>query len=473
MNNPGLIHPTGEEGVFEFPTYDGKIFLKSVDDCLTPYGGLVPWAAFQKKCHVLENLSDSCPVRRTSPNASSVYDILCSFVLTALCDGSRFSHVGRLREDPSVTELFGMKKVVSPDSIRRFFYSLNESKAQEWISRASGHIWSALPEHSILDWDSTVLTKFGDQEGAEIGYNPRYHGRKSYHPLLAMVGSTRLCLYYRWRPGKKSTASEWRDAMDECFEWLGGQRDKLWLNRGDIGFGNEEIISWHEEEKGRPGYLFKLKMTSNVRRAASGVSENQWLGASTAGLQQAAELQLQLNGWSRPRRVVVTRKLLQVVPADATDSFWDRPEYEFAAYVTSLPRELADAWQIAELYNRRADCENIIDELKGSWGFNGFCCHEAAPTAIAARLTVLTYNLWNLFMRIMKVEKHVEAFQGRRWFLLIAARLVKHGRQKELQIAVRGKWWIELKDSYRRFCQWLELTAPQLNPWDMSQPVLL
>ena len=67
----------------------------------------------------------------------------------------------------------------------------------------------------------------------------------------------------------------------------------------------------------------------------------------------------------------------------------------------------------------------------------------------------------------------MEAFQSRRWFLLIAARLVKHGRQKELQIAVKGQWWHELRDSYQRFCRWLDLTAPQLNPWDMFQPALL
>lgn len=473
MNDKELIHPLGEEGIFEFPTYDGKVFLRPVDDCLTPYGGLVPWSAFQKKSQVLEKLVANCPVIRSSPHAAPVYDILCSFMLTVLCDGSRFSHVGRLREDPSITELFGMKKVVSDDTIRRFLYSLDERRARDWIAHGSGHIWSALPERSILDWDSTVQTKFGNQSGAEIGYNPHYRGRKSYHPLLAMVGSTRLCLYYRWRPGKSGTAAQWREAMEECFEWLGPQRKRVWLNRGDIGFGNEEIMSWHEEQPERPQYLFKLKMTNNVKRAISAVKDEQWQGIPTPNLLQSAELQLQLQGWSRPRRVIVTRKLLRIVPASVSNSFWDRPEYELAAYVTSLPQETANCWQIIELYNSRGDCENVIDELKRFWGFNGFCCKDSAPTAVAARLAVLTYNLWNLFMRLMKVEKHVEAFQSRRWFLMIAARLVKHGRQKEMQIAVRGQWWQELKSAYQRVCEWLEITAPQLNPWDMAQPELL
>ena len=36
---------------------------------------------------IIEKLAASCPVKRTSPNAAPVYDVLQSFVLTALTDG--------------------------------------------------------------------------------------------------------------------------------------------------------------------------------------------------------------------------------------------------------------------------------------------------------------------------------------------------------------------------------------------------
>jgi hypothetical protein len=32
----------------------------------------------------------------------------------------------------------------------------------------------------VSDLDSTVVTVFGNQEGAAVGYNPRYRGKKSY-----------------------------------------------------------------------------------------------------------------------------------------------------------------------------------------------------------------------------------------------------------------------------------------------------
>jgi len=70
-------------------------------DALTPYGGIVPWSAFVRRCGIFEELARSCPVKRTSPNAAPVYDVVQSFVLTALCDGKRFAHVNRMREDPT------------------------------------------------------------------------------------------------------------------------------------------------------------------------------------------------------------------------------------------------------------------------------------------------------------------------------------------------------------------------------------
>ena len=67
-----------------------------------------------------------------------------------------------------------------------------------------------------------------------------------------------------------------------------------------------------------------------------------------------------------------------------------------------------------------------------------------------------------LFVRFLQPQAHVEAGRGRRWFLLIAARLVQSGRQKELQLAVSGGWLEKLKDGYLRLHEWIRTTAPQL-----------
>lgn len=260
--------------------------------------------------------------------------------------------------------------------------------------------------------------------------------------------------------------------MEECLERIGGRSVNLWLNRGDIGFSSEKIMAWHETGN-RPHYLFKLKLTENIKRAMSGIPEDQWQGNPSFGVLQTAEAKVQLTGWSKSRRVVFGRRNLGTIPAAENESFWDETKYEFEAYVSSLSNTEANTWQIVDLYRKRADCENVFDELKNQWGFNGFCCKKSSPTMIAAMLLLLFYNMWTLFMKLLSPEKYIEMGAGRKWFMLIAGRLVKSGRRKELHISVSGQWWDELKDGYSRICKWISSTAPQLNMFSCFQPMLL
>ncbi len=465
----GIVHPEGEEE-FEFTTAGGKVALRVSTEALTPYGGLVPWAAFLRRAGVIETLAASCPVSRTSPNAAPIADVLHSFALTAVCAGTRFAHVQRLREDPSLAELFGIRRVVSDDTLRRLFARIEVAAGAEWVAQAQQVLWGALPERLILDWDSSVQTKYGHQEDACVGYNPAKPGRKSFHPLMAIAAGTRLCASYHFRPGGTVTASGWIEAMAQARHNLG--KHAVWLKRGDLGLGHEQIMASHEQTPGSPHFLFKLKLTRNVRRALAMVRDDAWQGPAQAGVWQVAEARVQLPTWSRGRRVVFARKLQGQKPSLAQGTFWIHSKHELAAYVTDLPEAEASAWQVQALYRERADAENVFDELKNQWGFNGFSAHKREVSSLAAHLLVLIYNLWSLFSRLLEPSRHLEAASARRWFLLIAAKLVKSGRQLALCLSAQGAWWQQLRESYTRVATWLKSTAPQLAFPPPPQPQL-
>ena len=83
------VLPPAGEGVFTFPTYGGNVRLCPTKDALTPFGGgLVPWAAFQKQCGLIEALAATCPVRRARPNAAPGYDALTSLGLMPVAEVS-------------------------------------------------------------------------------------------------------------------------------------------------------------------------------------------------------------------------------------------------------------------------------------------------------------------------------------------------------------------------------------------------
>ena len=136
-----------------------------------------------------------------------------------------------------------------------------------------------------------------------------------------------------------------------------------------------------------------------------------------------------------------------------------------AVYVTNLAPGDATLEQVALLYAQRADTENVFDELKNQWGFRGYCSGRAVVTELAARLVLLTYNLWSLFTRLMGLNPghHTEAIKSRRNFLFLAAQVVESGRQRTLKLAVTTDWWQVLKGCYERLRTWLTATAPQLE----------
>ena len=56
-------------------------------DRLTPYGGLAAWSHYLERIGIVEDLARRCPVKRTSPNATPVRDVLHGFIVGILMGG--------------------------------------------------------------------------------------------------------------------------------------------------------------------------------------------------------------------------------------------------------------------------------------------------------------------------------------------------------------------------------------------------
>ena len=78
--------------------------------------------------------------------------------------------------------------------------------------------------------------------------------------------------------------------------------------RGDTGFGTEAIM--REAERRGLAYLFKLRLTANVKKLIKKTfSKGDWTNADQGW--QGREDTLRLEGWSRQRRVVILRRRLK------------------------------------------------------------------------------------------------------------------------------------------------------------------
>ncbi len=203
--------------------------------------------------------------------------------------------------------------------------------------------------------------------------------------------------------------------------------------RGDVAFGNESVL--REAEARNQPYLTKLRLTTQVKVLIKTLFHSTAWEEAGHGW-EGIEDTLQLSGWSRTRRVIVLRRPLTgellMTGTDADQARFDFMEspvptkrYEYAVLVTSTRYEIL---ALAQLYRDRADAENTFDELKNQWGWGGFTTQDLA------RMVVLVYNWWTLFVRLVQPHKHFEAISSRPLLLHGVATHTQHAGQTRLTI---------------------------------------
>jgi len=138
------------------------------------------------------------------------------------------------------------------------------------------------------------------------------------------------------------------------------------------------------------------------------------------------EFRLKLHGWSVERRFVVIREREREERDSVGRKLIDVPGYTFRVFVTSCVEAPEEIWRD---YNRRADMENRIAELKHDLGADGFCLKEFFATEAAFRAVLLLFNLLAEFQRAAGLPGYREPATIRTQVLTCGAILGRAGRR--------------------------------------------
>jgi len=409
---------------------------------VTPMGGMIYFGHFLNANGLFDALVKLCPLRYTSNNAPGIRRILGTIISGLINGAKRYAHLSHITNDRLCADALMIPDgFVSEDSVRRALKNLaitNWDACDDWVLQAElAAIFPLLTEQYILDLDTSVKPIYGHQEGAEISYNPTKPGRPSQVLHVGFIGGLRLLVGVDVEGGKAHAACH---MASRIWKWIDALPPKCRprLIRGDIGFGNEGYL--RECELRKLPHLYKLKITTKVRDLIKKLGRQQlkqW--HTTPDGWDVIESSVKLSGWSRERRVVVMRRRLKAGKAKKQkDADWlphlqaetASPEWEYAVLVCSqdIPIESAP-----KLYAERADCENVLDEMKNQWGLRGFTTKDLKRGKIMARLNALVCNWWNVFVRIAEPSKHKEALTSRPELLHLIATRVTHAGEKKLR----------------------------------------
>jgi hypothetical protein len=369
-----------------------RLILRETKRAVTPFGGVAVFVSFLQKIDLVGQLRQHMPIQWKSPNHIDPTTTFIAFLMTVLVGAKRFAHAALLRGDQGLHALLGIQRFPIDDTIRNLFRQFGMGQVQRLYEPLTEWQMARLPvrpDGYTLDLDSTVFERYGKQEGSLKGHNPRKHGRPSHHPLLAVLSEAHFLLHGWLRSGNCGTARGVEEFLKEALA-LWGQRQKIRLLRADSGFFEDLLLSFLEQR--RLPYIVVARLTKWVKRAAQRVEQWRELDEHFA----VGEFGLQLHGWSVARRFVVIRERVREDRDSVGRKLIDVPGYTFRVFVTSCSDAPEQIWRD---YNRRADMENRIAELKHDLGADGFCLKKFFATEAAFRAVLLLFNLLSEFQR--------------------------------------------------------------------------
>lgn len=416
------------------------------DRGVTAWGGMKLMRDFMEQTGIKEFLSGlNLPTAGSNRGYASL-DIIEAFCVSVWIGARRFVHSGWLQSDSVLREIFGWKATPSHSTYGRFFHKFSWHRNTVVFPALQRWFFQQLRfDRLTLDLDSSVVTRYGTQEGACRGYNSQKPGRPSHHPLMAFMAETRMVVNAWLRPGNTGALSNYQAFLAETFAIL--QDKVVGLVRADSGFFADHFMGYFEAKK--LSYIVAAKFYSSLRLQVLNLQS--WVTLHD-GI-EVAEWSCQLPGWSCPRRMIAIRKNIHRYPKASgklltLDLGLEERHYRYSLLVTNLTLPASQVWN---LYRDRADAENRIKELKQDFGLNGFCLNKFWATEASLRFVVLAYNLMSLFRQVVLRERDQAMLSTLRFkCFALGAWVVKHAQQRVLKIALareRRAWMDGLFDT--------------------------
>jgi hypothetical protein len=278
------------------------------------------------------------------------------------------------------------------------------------------------PQRVVLDMDSTEIPVYGQQE--QSAYNGHFEST-CYHPLL-LFNREGDCLAAKLRPGNVHSADDWEELLLPEIE----RQQKLGKEvvfRADAAFAKPEVYEALEERGVK--YAIRIPANDSLERDIAelltrpvGRPSHKPVVWYKGSLYQAAS-------WKTARRVVAK------VEFHFGELF---PRVGFI--VTNLE---TDSRAVVRFYNKRGTAEQWIKEGKQAVKMTRLSCHRFRSNEVRLWLSVLAYNLGNLWRRLVLPQKigtwSLTSLQQR--LVKTGGRLVKHARYYWLLLAESHLAW--------------------------------
>ena len=147
--------------------------LRFTDKEITAWGGM----AIMKR--MLDHLGFDAALTAAElpqPQSNRGYrpeQLITQFMLSIWCGANRFEHGEVTRHDPVLKQVLGFTRMANFKAVMRLFNKFTQDTNETVMDSMYRWMYGQLSINGItLDLDSTVMTRYGAQQGAARGYKP-------------------------------------------------------------------------------------------------------------------------------------------------------------------------------------------------------------------------------------------------------------------------------------------------------------
>ncbi len=418
----------------------GKITYSGTSDRLTGTSGLVAFGRYLRNEGVDRELRQFNSLKEGRQVVYPMHAQLRLLLDAQVAGESRVLGVEALAADPVFVRLAG-GSVPSIDTLYRDLnrFTPDAIETLEAMMARRGIDRAALRRHRDVDCDidTTVEPLHGDHEGGAIGPNPRYHGRPSYHPIIARCAQLDTCVGVRLRRGDTSFG---KDDAETVRLFVRRMKSALTpsqrlFTRIDAAGDCTDILSAIAGEKSL--YLVKARMTSDLVNAIAATTT--WRTVDSDAMNepqtQVADIEFQRKEWTHRNCLVRVIAVRTKEPRSGKQRFlWPDDEYTVKAYLTNADD---DALELSHRYEDRAGIETLIAEWKGGWGIGDVPCWGFDANHTALVLKLLAHNLVRRFAAAVAPALATARWRIqwlRRALITVPGQLVQSGRSWLLRV---------------------------------------
>ncbi len=399
---------------------------------LTHYGGLHLLQQFFQRIKLRSALSRTIRFQQLN-NRFSVSDAILAVVYPIILGLGRIETNILLQQNGVFQYLASLPTYPNPTTLRRFldrFGSRGLIAFQNLHDRFRNYfLIKPNPLSSIIfDLDTKVLTVYGQQQGAKVGFNPKKRGRPSYQPLLCFEGKTGDIWEGIYLSGDVHPAPHTIEILEKSVTKLPSGIREIRV-RADSAFYDHVIAEYLQDMPAF--YAIVARITKPIQRYFAGLSYEEispglWL----------SEFEYKPWRWKTSQRFIVIRRLIPERPSWQL-SLFKMMGYTYHVIVTNLSLKPVNLWRF---YNQRATGEPIIRELLEAYTLGKIPTQDWASNQAYFHLVLFAYNLINWFKRLCLPDDwqqlNLQTIRNR--LLLVPAQLLR----------AQGKPILSLPSSY-------------------------